>query len=212
MVSDMEKYVDLCFNDVEVNGRTVDKLVDMAETEPLDGAKRINALKKLAEIKGTMDNGKAAIGAGVTIRECFDNAFYEHLGPMSEVRDMFADRSSHRWLAALDDYYDAIIDELPKVVETITEMNGTSAEDEDEDEEAKRTAIALRTCVSKVKVIRALLVVITPGIVPFVPFMSRSVYSHLVVKTELIKGALQEVSTTRSIMEVSEIRQSRPLY
>lgn len=198
MVDDMEYMVKLCFNDVEVNSKKIDEYVSVAEKNTKNKKLRDKACDKLWQgletIAGREGANDAPIGASVSIRDCIDDAFMQHLGPTTDVRDIFADDASNRWRIALGNYYAEIIEELPKVVGTMTEMNAQTTTAEEPDEEEQRMEIALRTCVTKVKMVYAVISYSVPCRIRLLPFMTRSVYSHMVSKTELIPNALTEVS------------------
>ncbi|KAF8122099.1 hypothetical protein EV363DRAFT_1301405 [Boletus edulis] len=168
MVAQMEDYVLQCFNTAPLDDKVVDAILDNIKTQAKSGM-------------------KGSRGAGYAIRECMDCAFIQHLGPQSPVENLFANQRSHRWQRAVLDYYDQLIQDLPKVIESILQMDAPI-------DAVEREALeSLKWCVAKIKILRC---VIENSDVEkskiALPFMMRSVYSHMVKKLEVIDNALKE--------------------
>lgn len=193
----MEELVCQCFNDIEVDEKKVDRLIAAAfstggtgrQTEGRQARAALRTIyEEMFEKGSTMVGAKGAVYA---IRECMDNAFLQHLGPQSDVAVLFANQSSNRWKEAVKDYLNDLIGGLPKVISTIT-----TSMDEAADDDERASLRTLRWCVAKVKVLNAMFLMrkreASYGILPF---MSRSVYSHIVAHLEVIDGSLKEVSS-----------------
>lgn len=199
MVSQMEDYVQYCFNDLHVDKKKVDAMIKEAMEK--DGPEGKAARKKINVIYRSMTSQpvsrKGARAAGFAIRECMDNAFVLNLGSLSRVENLFANQGSHRWRAAMDSYFKQIVKDLPKVLATIVSATAMTDMDEPMGAEEKGVGEALRLCMGKIKVLHA--VVTHPSLQSstfgMVPFMSQSVYSHMVKNLDAIDGALKEVST-----------------
>ena len=186
-----------CFNDVEVDESKVDELVSAAfsagglggQTEGKEARAAIRGIyDKMCAAGSKMEGAKGAVYA---IRECMDGAFVQHLGPQSNVGVLFANQASNRWKAAMKEYLKDLIDELPKVVSTIT-----TSMDEPADKEERASLRTLRWCVAKVKVLSAIFSMRKrEHSYPILPFMSRSVYTHIVTHLEVIDASLKEVSS-----------------
>ncbi|KAG6371987.1 hypothetical protein JVT61DRAFT_9005 [Boletus reticuloceps] len=186
MVVQMERYVCQCFNDVKVDEKEVDRLIaEAVDKESPEGKKALDALFKIyVELEKTSNKMIGARGARYEIRQCMDDAFEQHLGSLTEVSVLFANQRSHRWQDALQNYLTEVIEELPKVIKT-TELPV---------HEDDRAAIeSLRWCVAKVKILRHMLARPASQIANgLVPFMSRSVYTHMVTHLERIDQPLKE--------------------
>lgn len=192
MVGQMEDFVCRCFNDLEVNESKVDRLIAEASGRHGSGNAKQARLElqatygQMMAASATMSGAREAVYA---IRECMDQVFVQHLGPQSDVNVLFANQMSTRWRAAMKLYMEDVIERLPKVVATIT--SGMDDAAEGEEQEMVRT---LRWCVAKVKVLNFMFGERTPGLsYGMLPFMSRSVYSHVVARLEVIDASLKEV-------------------
>ena len=187
----METYACQCFNGVEVEEDDVDALVlevrgkDAARARAARGALR--AIYR--DMKAEAETMKGARGAVYTIRECMDVAFVQHLGPNTDVDVVFGNQRSHRWKEAMEDYLEEVIDQLPNVIMAI---DTTDAPEEGEERDALDS---LQWSVAKVKVLLEMLRMSTPEkSLGLMPFVSRSVYSHMVRHLDVIPDALTEVS------------------
>lgn len=189
MAERMESYTCFCFNSLAVDEAEVDQLIDTVHKGEESDAKP--ARQRLREIYSLMKKHKAPtpIGASYAIRQCMDAAFIHHMGPDTEVEDIFANQRQHRWKDAVCSYFQQIIDDLPKVVTT---MRTTDSPRNDEEQGALDT---LQWCIAKVKVLRYLLSrTSAEKSLGLIPFMSRSVYVHMARKLDMIEEAVIEVS------------------
>ncbi|KAF8429374.1 hypothetical protein L210DRAFT_931022 [Boletus edulis BED1] len=189
MVSQMEDYVCECFNDVPVDEDKVDSLIAQGSVADSDDAKVArNELRAIyAQMKAARSTMKGAKGAVYAIRECFDDAFVQHLGGLSHVDELFANQKSHRWRVAMNDYTQEIITELPNVIATI------SMTEVPEDSDEHQVLRCLKWAVAKVKVWRFLLIRTKPEkSYCLVPLMSRCVFDHMVKHLSVISDALHE--------------------
>ena len=189
MVAKMESNVCDCFNSLEVDAKRVDMLIADATTGPKSktARKELRAIYSDMKVEGAKTKG--AKGAVYAIRESMDNAFVQHLGASSKAGAVFANQTSFRWTHAMSDYFKDLIKELPNVVATIGTIDvSTSAE--------QQVALeSLKWCIAKIKVL--LWVSGNPkkgGTASTLPFMSRSVYTHMVNRLKVIDGSLKEVS------------------
>ncbi|KAF8432328.1 hypothetical protein L210DRAFT_3763940 [Boletus edulis BED1] len=191
MVGQMECHVLQCFNTIPLEEKDVDILVrnmtDCQEEEWEDACKelkRVYATMQQVQVKSEM---KCARGAGYAVRECMDNAFVQHLGASSPVGNLFGNQKSHRWKRAVQDYYDQVIADLPNVIESIPQTDAPIDEDE-------REALAsLKWCVAKMKILKC--VIENSNLeksMSAVPFMTRSVYSHMEKMLDVIDHSLKE--------------------
>ena len=190
-VCQMEDYVCECFNDLEVDETEVDRLIATATSGRAQGKQARSALReiyvKMMDVAETVSGAKGAVYA---VRECMDSAFVQHLGAHSEVKLLFANQLSNRWRAAMKEYMRDVIENLPKVVATIT----AGSDDDAGDGKEREMLRTLRWCVAKVKVLNFMFGWRKPEkSYGMLPFMSRSVYSHAVVQLEVIDGSLKEV-------------------
>ena len=195
MSAQMEDHVLQCFNDMPMDEDDVDVLIDRVMQE--DGDDWRVACKELKKIYVSMQASQAksvargARGAGYAIRECMDAAFVQHLGLTTPVENLFGNQTSHRWQRALLDYYQQLIEDLPKVIESIPQT------EEPFDDEERESLASLKWCVAKIKVLRCVIEISdVEKSKAAVPFLSRSVYSHMAKKLELIEDALKEVRST----------------
>ncbi|KAF8431107.1 hypothetical protein L210DRAFT_3508067 [Boletus edulis BED1] len=191
MVAQMEDYVLQCFNTAPLDDKVVDAILDnIVNCEAEEWKEASSELRKTyLEMQKTQAKSgmKGSRGAGYAIRECMDCAFVQHLGAQSPVENLFANQRSHRWQRAVLDYYDQLIQDLPKVIESILQMDAPI-------DAVEREALeSLKWCVAKIKILRC---VIENSDVEkskiALPFMTRSVYSHMVKKLEVIDNALKE--------------------
>ena len=194
MVAKMETYVCECFNSLEVDEKKVDELISAVEVDrkSVSGPKCKAARKELRNIYSNMKaegaKMKGARGGMYAIRECMDDAFMQHLGPSSKVGALFANQRSFRWTHAMTEYLQDVIEELPKVVATIESADVSPGV---EDQEA---IASLKWCVAKIKVLGSVSGMSVDGVhMAMVPFMSRSVYTHMANRLEVIGGSLKEV-------------------
>ncbi|KAF8123156.1 hypothetical protein EV363DRAFT_1102171, partial [Boletus edulis] len=190
MVARLEENTCMCFNEVAVEEARIDELITMTKGKSTSKSKsaRTELLGIWREMRAASTEMPGAKGAVYAIRECMDAAFEEHLGPRSDAELVFANHNSHRWKNGMMDYLNELITQIPKLIETIT--SGIMESDNDED---LHVAQCLRFCVAKIKILlwlvdtdmgeRALLIN---------PFMSRTVYDHMVKRMEVITEALLE--------------------
>ncbi|KAF8124615.1 hypothetical protein EV363DRAFT_1132290, partial [Boletus edulis] len=188
MVAQMETYVCECFNEVEVDEAEVDRLFAVAWKNTKKGKDARTELREIyAEMKDAGSKMHSARGAVYAIRQCMDEAFVQHLGPLSEVGMLFGNQRSERWKDAVEDYYAELIEELPNVISSITRTNNAV------DEEDQAGLRSLEWCVAKIKVLRQMLSW-TKADESFgvVPFMSREVFGHMAKRLEVIDAPLLE--------------------
>ena len=141
------------------------------------------------ELKKERLTMKGASGMVYAIQQCFDDAFVQHLGALSEVEDLFANQQSHQWREAMKDYLEEIITKLPKVIAMI------AMTDAPEDSEEYQTLQCLQWSVAKVKVLWSIMSFSSlERLVSWILFMSWSVFDHMVTHLTKILEALQEVS------------------
>lgn len=192
MTAQMEQYVLRCFNSAPVDEEEVDVLIERTKRQP--GSKSKDARQGLRKIyvemvKAALSSpAKGSRGAGYAVRQCMDAAFAQHLGAQSRVEYMFANQRSNRWKHELVAYFDQVIAELPTVIASIPRTNEPVDKDEREELES------LQWCVAKVKVLKYIIAVSkTEKTLCAVPFMTRSVYSHMVKLLDMIEESLKEV-------------------
>lgn len=187
----MENYACFCFNSVAVDEAEVDELINTVHMGEESDAQP--ARQRIREIYSLMRKHRApiAIGASYAIRECMDAAFIQHLGPGTEVEDIFSNQRQNRWKDAVCTYMQQIIDDLPGVVTTMKTTGASMARNEEE----QGALDCLQWCVAKVKVLRFLLSrTVAEKTLGVLPFMSRSVYVHMARRLDLIEEAVMEVS------------------
>lgn len=127
-------------------------------------------------------------GAVYVISKCMDNTFVQHLGMMSEVELLFGNQRLHQWREAMREYMEQLIEELLKVIMTIVTM------DTDANKEKEEALGMLEWCVVKVKVLNYMFNLTDPEkAISIMPFVSKSVYSHMVRHLDVIKASLKEV-------------------
>lgn len=205
MTNQMENYTRQCFNYVAVDEGKVDRLIKAGKDK--DGAEGAAARVALREIYKLMQKGQATWkGVRCGIRKYMDDAFVQHLGSRSKVDDLFADQRSQGWKVAMDAYWKNLIEGLPKVIGIIATMDKSINEDE------KDAFNPLTWCVAKMKVLRFLAMneKAEKSSLLLVPFMSRSVYTHMVRKLELIDEALKEVSLYHHVVHCIRVKVETP--
>lgn len=178
-----------CFTVMPLTEAAVDKLIDavknVRDQEQKRKAERL--LRKVwdAMLRETVLEVPSAIL--YTIRERMDKAFMRHLGKGTSVEHYFCNKHSSRWMGALDDYMVTVIKEIPAVMREL-EDTGVVTHRLTEDERK-----ALKCCVAKMKVLRFIR---KDGYLnlPHIPFMTRSVFSHMVSLLDPVNDALLEVS------------------
>ncbi|KAG6369867.1 hypothetical protein JVT61DRAFT_13428 [Boletus reticuloceps] len=188
-VAQMEKCVCQCFNEVPIDEKEVDALIMLSRGN--HKAKAEKARDRLREIYFDVtvasDAMKGANGAMFSIRECMDDAFLRHMGPTSEAYLLFGDHRSHRWRKAVSNYMDEVIEKLPNVIAVIGSMDAPI------DEEERQAFASMQWCVAKVKVVHWFQSRCEPEVaLCMMPFMSRSVYDHMVSRLEAISKGIQE--------------------
>ncbi|KAG6370179.1 hypothetical protein JVT61DRAFT_12326 [Boletus reticuloceps] len=140
------------------------------------------------DITVASDSMKGAHGAMYVIRECMDEAFLRHMGPASPAHLLFGDHRSHRWRKAVLNYMDEVIAKLPSVIVVIGSMDAPI------DEQERQAFASMEWCVAKVKILRWFQGRSDPeASLCMMPFMSRSVYNHMVGRLEVVSKAIAEV-------------------
>lgn len=194
MVRCMEDNVSCCFNSKAVDETEVDRLVSTIEDGTDSEAEVEEAKTRIKQIWTLMKEGakeeRGGAGAGFAIRQSFDRAFVHNLGSTSDADIVFANHTSQRWKEGMATYWEDVIDDLPAVAKIMRESNAALDADEQSDIDT------LQYSVAKIKVMRSYLFQNDPMIsMNLLPFMSRSVYVHMVQKLELIEDSLREVSS-----------------
>lgn len=195
MVTRMEDHVNKCFNSKVVDEDEVDELISTVEDETALQAEVEVAQKRIKEIWGLMKEGakeaRRGAGAGFAVRQCFDRAFNPNLGSISEADIVFANHTSPRWKDGIRTYWEDVIADLPGVIDIMKE-NTTVLDANDQAD-----LDTLKYSVAKVKILCSYLFQDDPMVsMDLLPFMSRSVYVHMVQKLDLIQDSLREVGHT----------------
>lgn len=193
MTAQMEGNVLLCFNGVRVDESAVNELLETIQQYP--GSRGDDARKEMRRTYLAMKQAvhktshlKGSKEAGYAVRACMDAAFMHHLGSGTNVEYLFANQQSNRWKLELESYFDQVIAELPTVIETILET------DEPVDDEERESLESLQWCVAKVKVLKCIIGMSdTKNTLCAIPFMTRSVYSHMARLLDMIDDSLKEV-------------------
>jgi len=184
----LEMMLRSCFNDIVLDMQTVSDLLKRHSKNP-NNQSIIADMKKLYEtLKAPTPNLDAIVPS---IRDVLDSAFLSHLGPESTVCYYFGQSTTREWLGAMSEYSRRVVEEVEKLVDELLSSSDDKVPQKDEQ--------AIRSCAAKMKLVMAM------GEFPDVdqwtnfPFMSRSVYTHLVKLTEMTSDAINEVRLSKSI-------------
>lgn len=195
MTHQMEDYTRQCFNDVAVDEGEVDRLIETGMHNT--GEQGRAACCALRNIYKSIQQGQpSGCGASREIRQYMDEVFLHHLGLGSKVDNLFCNQRSSLWKMAMDSYWMHLIEGLPKLIGSITSMD-TSRSGEHQCDSIQ----SYKSCVAKIKVLQFLAMHAAGGEpLAAVPFLSRSVYTHMVKKLKSIDDALKEVRLFHTIM------------
>ncbi|KAG6370254.1 hypothetical protein JVT61DRAFT_12198 [Boletus reticuloceps] len=186
----MERFLRTCFTTMRLNEEKIDQCIEVVNTTK-DPSRKLKAQQALVKAWNLiLEQRMRAVPSAIlhVIRGLMDNAFLRHLGKGTHVEYLFCNKDSSRWTAALDDYMGVVIKEIPKVIQEL-ETTGITVMERLTDDERE----ALKYCVAKMKVMRFMRKEPTSEL-PQIPFMTRSVFTHMVYLLEPINEALLEVS------------------